>query len=157
MSNFGPIVSRALLTGSVASAISAGVFGLLAKAEGKDAVQPVNATSHWFHGEKAWAVKEFDLEHTGTGYVTHHAANVFWALLFETLQSTAPDPGPGKVIRDAALVATIAAVIDYGLVPKRLTPGWEGPLPIRSVAGGFLGMACGLAIGGLVSGRVMAE
>ena len=27
-----------------------------------------------------------------------------------------------------------------GLVPRRLMPGWEGPLPIRSVAGGFVGM-----------------
>ena len=157
VSNVGPLITKAVVTGSIASAVSAAVLGLLAKAEGKNAVQPINATSHWLHGEKAWDVKEIDVEHTGTGFATHHAANVFWATLFETLQSTVPEPGPGKIIRDAALVSTIAAVVDYGLVPRRLTPGWEGPLPIRSVAGGFLGMACGLAIGGLVRRRLLAR
>jgi len=42
-------------------------------------------------------------------------------------------------------VAMVAAVVDYGLVPKRFTPGWEDPLPIRSIAGGFAGLALGLA------------
>src|SRR4051794_16296271 len=40
VSNFGPIVSRALLTGSVASAISARVLGLLAKAEARTRCSP---------------------------------------------------------------------------------------------------------------------
>ena len=146
----GTILCRALITGSIASAVSAAFLGLLAKAEGKVPVQPINATSHWLHGEEAGAVTSVDVQHTATGYATHHAATVFWAALFETLQSAAPDAGPGKVIRNAALVSTIAAIVDYGLAPKRLTPGWEGPLPIRSVAGGFAGMACGLAIGSLV-------
>jgi hypothetical protein len=157
MTNPGSILTKALITGSIASAVSAGMLGLLAKAEGKDVVQPVNATSHWLHGEDAGTRTAVDVEHTATGYATHHAANVFWAALFETLQSAAPDARPGKVIRDAALVSTIAAVVDYGIVPSRLTPGWEGPLPIRSVAGGFVGMACGLAIGGLVSRQVLAR
>jgi hypothetical protein len=157
MTKPGTILGRALITGSIASAVSAAVLGLLAKAEGKDAVQPINATSHWLHGEDAGTVTAIDAEHTATGYATHYAATVFWATLFETLQSASPEPGPGKVIRDAALVSRIAAIVDYGLVPKRLTPGWEGPLPIRSVAGGFAGMAFGLAIGGLVSRRVAAR
>lgn len=153
VSNPGTILFRALITGSIASAVSAAVLGLLAKAEGKDVVQPINATSHWLHGEDAGTVTAIDLEHTGTGYATHHAATVFWAALFEILQSASPGQQPGKAIRNAALVSTIAAIVDYGFVPKRLTPGWEGPLPIRSVAGG---MAFGLAIGGLVS-RQMAR
>jgi hypothetical protein len=153
MTNPGTILGRAIFTGSIASAVSAAVLGLLAKAEGKDAVQPINATSHWLHGEEAGAVTAVDVEHTATGCATHHAATVFWAVLFETLQSAAPDARPAKVIRGAALVSAIAAIVDYGLVPKRLTPGWEGPLPIRSV----VGMACGLAIGGLASRHLMAR
>jgi hypothetical protein len=157
VANFSPFITKTVITGSVASVVSAVALGLLAKAEGKDAVQPINATSHWLHGKKAWDVKDVDVEHTGTGFATHHVANIFWASLFETLQSTVAEPRPGKVIRDAALVSTIAVVVDYGLVPRRLTPGWEGPLPIRSIAGGFLGMACGLALGCMVSRRVLAR
>ena len=163
--SFGPplesspsaIVGRALLTGSVASAVSVAVLGLLAKAEGKGAAQPINATSHWLQGEDAGTVTTIDVAHTATGYATHHAATVFWAALFEVLQSAWREPLPGKTIRNAAVVSTLAAVVDYGLVPKRLTPGWEGPLPIRSVTGGFVGMAFGPAIGGLVSRHVMTR
>jgi hypothetical protein len=155
MTNTGTILGRALITGSIASVVSAAVLSLLAKAEGKEPMQPINATSHWLHGEDAWTVTAVDVEHTATGYATHQAATVFWAALFETIQSAAADIRPGKVIRDAALVSTIAAIVDYGLVPRRLTPGWEGPLPIRSVAGGFVGMACGLAIGAFLTRHLM--
>jgi hypothetical protein len=37
-------------------------LGLLAKAEGKDAVHRINVTSHRFHGENAGSVIAFDLE-----------------------------------------------------------------------------------------------
>jgi hypothetical protein len=116
-------------------------------------VQPINATSHWLHGEDAGKDKQLDAKHTGAGYATHHAACVMWASLFETIRWRAPDAGAGSILRDAALVSAVAAVVDYGLVPKRLTPGWEEPLPIRSVAGGFAGLALGLGLGGFVTRR----
>ena len=153
MPNLPALLRDALVSGTIASAVSTAMLGLLAKAEGQAAAQPINATSHWLHGDGAGRVKDVDLKHTGTGYATHHAACVLWASLFETLRSAAPDGGPARIMRDAALVSVVAAVVDYGLVPKRLTPGWEEPLPIRSLAGGFAGLALGLAIGGLVTSR----
>ena len=39
----------------------------------------------------------------------------------------------------------------FALVPKRLTPGWELAVSIRSVVGGFVAMALGLAAGGLLA------
>jgi hypothetical protein len=89
----------------------------------------------------------------GTGFATHHGACVFWAALFETLRSGAADARPAGIARDAALVSVVTAIVDYGLVPKRLTPGWEEPLPVRSVAGGFARLGLGLVIGGLVTSR----
>jgi len=150
----GSVIGRALMTGSVASAISAGVLGALAKAEGKNVIQPINATSHWLHGEKGsqrnrcWA-------HGNRLCDAPRRKRVLGDLV--RLQSSSDEPGLGKVIRNAALVSTVAAAVDYGLMPKNLTPGWEGPLPIRSVAGGFLGMPCGLALGGLVTRRVLTR
>jgi hypothetical protein len=44
-------------------------------------VQPINATSHWLHGEEAGKIKQVDAIHTGAGYATHHAACVLWAPL----------------------------------------------------------------------------
>ena len=79
---------------------------------------------------------------------------VFSGHLFETLRTASPQGGPARIARDATTVSAIAAIVDYGLVPKRLTPGWEEPLPIRSVAGGFAGLALGLALGGLVTAKL---
>jgi hypothetical protein len=154
MQNLSALLRSSLVSGSIASVVSAAVLSGLAKAEGKTPVQPINATSQWLHGEKAGKVKQVDAIHTGAGYATHHAACVLWASLFETIRSRAADAGPASILRDAALVSTTAAVVDYGLVPRRLTPGWEGPLPIRSVAGGFAGLALGLAMGGLITKRL---
>ena len=141
----------------MASGVSAAVLALLARGEGASAIQPINASSHWLHGEDAGQVKHLDARHTGTGLATHQGACVFWATLFETLRSASPDAGAARIVRDAATVSMIAAVVDYGLMPKRLTPGWEGPLPIRSVAGGFAGLALGLALGGLLTQRLQAS
>jgi hypothetical protein len=150
-------MGRTVITGSIASVVSAAVLAGLAKAERRNAVQPINATSHWLHGNKAWDTRSVDVAHTATGYATHHAATMFWAALFEAAQSRATVARPGKLLQDAALVSLLAAIVDYGLVPRRFTPGWEGPLPIRSVAGGFLGMALGLALGGLASRRLLQK
>jgi hypothetical protein len=145
---------RSAISGTAASVVSAAVLGVLAKMEGASPVQPINATSQWLHGERAGAIKDIDGEHTAVGLATHHGACIFWATLFETIRSMDPDAHPAVIARDAAAVATVAAIVDYGLVPKRLTPGWEGPLPIRSVAGGFVGLALGLAAGGLITQRM---
>ncbi|RWB92797.1 MAG: hypothetical protein EOQ56_36735, partial [Mesorhizobium sp.] len=52
------------VTGTVASVVTAAFLALLAKAEGKSALQTTNATSHWLHGDKAGAVRKADLAHT---------------------------------------------------------------------------------------------
>ena len=153
MQTLASLLANSLISGTIASAVSGAVLGLLAKAEGAAPIQPINASGHWLHGEEAGKVKEIDIKHTGTGAATHLGACAFWAALFETLRSAAPHAGPARIVRDAAVVSVIAAVVDYGLVPRRLTPGWEEPLPIRSVAGGFAGLALGLALGGLVTSR----
>jgi hypothetical protein len=66
MTNPGKILTRALITGSVASAVSAMGLSLLAKAEGKDALNPINVTGHRFHSETARSVIAFDLGRNAT-------------------------------------------------------------------------------------------
>jgi hypothetical protein len=53
------------------------------------------------------------------------------------------------------VVAAIAAAVDYGLVPKRLTPGWESVLTKRSILATYGLLALGLAAGAMItqSGR----
>lgn len=143
--------SSALVSGTIASLATTAVLAALAKAERKRAVQPTNATSHWLHGDRAAKVKKLDAKHTLVGYGTHHASAVFWALPFEAWRTSQPPRTPLLMLRDASVMAAIAAAIDYGAVPKRLTPGWEEVLSKRSITATYAVLALALAAGGLIN------
>ena len=141
----------AAVSGTVVSLATTAVLALLARAEGKDALQPTNSTSHWLHGGQAGAFRQADVAHTLIGYGTHHASACFWAFPFEAWLASRPPRTPLLMLRDASVIAAIAAAVDYGIVPKRLTPGWETVLSKRSIAGVFVAMAVGLAAGGMIN------
>jgi hypothetical protein len=130
---------------------------LLAWAEGKSAVQPTNATSHWLHGDRAASHREPDVAHTLVGYATHHASTLFWAVPFEAWLAARPPRTTAELLRDACAMSAIAAAIDYGVTPKRLTPGWELVLSKRSMATTYGAMALGLAAGALLARAWLSE
>lgn len=147
------ILGRAVTSGTVASVVSSVSLGLLARAEGKGVLQPVNATSHWLNGRKAAAVEGADVTHTVVGYATHHAATVFWAVLFERLIGARHPPAALPILQCAVATAVIAAAVDYGATPERFTPGWEFVLSKRAMAAAYGAMAAGLAAGALLTRR----
>jgi len=49
------------------------------------------------------------------------------------------------------VMSAIAAVIDYGAMPKRLTPGWELVLSKGSITVTYVAMALGLTAGALIA------
>ena len=143
----------ALTSGAIASATSTVALALVARAEGKGALQPVNSTSHWLNGEQAASFRGADLAHTAVGYATHHAATVFWAVLFERWVGARRPAAALPLMQDALVMSAIAAAVDYGATPKRFTPGWEFVLSKRSMAVAYGAMALGLAAGALVNRR----
>ena len=147
----------ALVTGTAASIASTAALALLARAEGKSAVQPTNATSHWLHGDSAASYREPDVAHTLVGYATHHASALFWALPFEVWLAARPPRITAELLRDACVMSAIAAAIDYGVTPRRLTPGWELVLSKRSMAATFGVMALGLAAGAFIARAWIGE
>jgi hypothetical protein len=149
--NIVHIAQSAGVTGSIAAAITTATLAGLAKARRKGVLQPTNSTSHWLHGDGAGQVSKADLAHTGVGYATHHASAVFWALPFEAWLAARPAGSAAGIFGRAAAVAGIAALVDYALVPKRLTPGWEEVLPPRDIAAVYGALALGLAIGGMIT------
>ena len=144
------LVNRALMSGSVASVVTSATLAVLAARAGKSPVQPTNATSHWLHGDKAGAVRQADAPHTLVGLLTHHASAVFWAFLFERLRGKRPAQSPARLARDAATTVLVASVVDYALVPRRLTPGWESVVSKKSIGTTYAVMALGLVVGGLM-------
>src|SRR4051812_39541545 len=74
---------RTVITSAAASAASAAALMLLADREGRGALRQINATSHWLYGRAAARRTGADIAHTGLGFLTHHAATMFWSLLLE--------------------------------------------------------------------------
>lgn len=146
-------LARALVSGTVASLATSAALMMLARASGRPAPAPINATSHWAHGDAEARSGTVDARRTLVGYATHHAASVFWAYLFERIAGLRRGNGAPVLLRDAAAITAVAAVVDYGLVPKRLTPGWEIVLPKPLIASTYAVMALGLAAGGYLSRR----
>ena len=144
----------AIVSGTTASLAITFALLKLARAERKGSVQPINSTSHWLHGERAGLVAQADAAHTLVGYATHHASAWFWALLFERWLIARPPRSAVALLRDGATMAAIAAAVDYGITPKRLTPGWELVLSKRGIALAYVAMAFGLTTGALVTQRL---
>ncbi|HEY8124438.1 MAG TPA: hypothetical protein VIF88_03335 [Methylocystis sp.] len=154
MENLSRIGLSALVTGSVASVISTAALAALAKLEGRGALEP---TSHWLWGRKSRGRRDVDAAHTAVGYATHHASAVFWALPFEAWLAMQPPRSTFELIGDAAMMSGIAATVDYGVAPKRITPGWEFALSDRSMVAAFAALALGLAAGAIASRALLGE
>jgi hypothetical protein len=135
---------RAAVSGCVASVTSTAALALLGRAENGSAVAPTNAISHWLWGDRALRRDRPTVRHTATGYAIHHAASIFWAVLFEKYRTD-------RVVRDAAVTSTLACLVDFKLTPHRLTPGFEHRLSRRSLATVYGAFALGLALGAVFS------
>jgi hypothetical protein len=69
------------------------------------------------------------------GTAIHTGAGVFWASVYEKLFGRHAERGDvATAFAGGAIVAALAYVTDYHVVPKRLTPGWEHRISGRSLA-----------------------
>lgn len=141
---------RAAASGMVAGLCAAGAAAYSSRKEGSTAYAPLNAVTHCVWPERAPREQGFSVRHTVLGLVIHQAAAVFWALLFERMVPRAPRKHPAAVVAAAAGTAATAYVVDYHVVPKRLTPGFEAHLGPRSMTRVYVGIALGLAVAALL-------
>jgi hypothetical protein len=140
-----------LWSGVLGSVVSALAAGAVARAEGRGALQPLNATSHWVHGHSAGRVRRLDVAHTGIGLLTHIVSALFWAVPYSLWLQRKPERPAEEIIVGGAATAAMAATVDYLAMPRRLTPGWELALSRRGIGVIFGGLALGLAGGALLA------
>jgi hypothetical protein len=154
-----PQAADYLLTAGLAGAGGAlavlAALPLLALAEGRAPLQPVNATSHVLYGPRAGARHEADVAHTGVGSVVNAGASLFWALPFSWWLLRRRRT-PAAIAAGAAGTAALAAAVDYGLMPRRLTPGWEHAVSRGAVGATFAALALGLSAGALAARAIRA-
>ena len=153
MSNWKEALREGAVSGSIASVLSAAYLAWAGRRNGAPAA-PVNAVSHWFFGDKALRQDEPSALYTLTGYLTHHAASIFWGTLHAKLWgANQAHKKPVPALAGAAAASAVACFVDYQLTPKRLTPGFEHRLGKPELANVYVCFAIGLAAGTLLMRR----
>jgi hypothetical protein len=147
------IVARAIASGSFAGLATTAAVALCGARQAGSAAAPINATSHVLWGDEAGNAGAVDVKHTVPGLLINAAAGVFWALVHELALGCSRNPNRATAAASGAAVAGLAYVVDYHLIPRRLTPGWELRLPRGSVALGFVALGAALAAAGLFRAR----
>ena len=141
-------------SGTVASVLSTVALAAAGPRDRDDPAQPVNGPSQWLWGRWAPFVPGFSVRHTVVGYAIHHAMSVMWAVLFEKFRPRAPDARAAAAVAGAAAVtAAFAATVDFRVVPKRLSPGFEARLSRAALVAVYAGFALGLAGAALARDR----
>jgi len=139
-----------MVSGSAASLATTLAVGVCGLREIGNAVAPINAVSHIAWGESAAQADEFSAKHTLAGLAINAAACYSWAVLYEEFFGEPADGGDMKIaMLGGAAVAGAAYVIDYHIVPKRLTPGFEKRLGCKSLIAIYSVLALSLGLSSL--------
>jgi hypothetical protein len=143
-----------VVSGTLAGLASAVALAIAGQRDTGSPYAAINAESHWLWGDESLREDRPTLKHTLAGIVTHQLSTVFWATLYALVRGErrAVHRVPEALIGGIATSAA-AAAIDYTLVPKRLTPGFEHRLSRGSMVGVFAAIAGGIVIGTLLQGR----
>ncbi len=137
------LLLRALGSGSAASVASTALVSLRSRQRAGTLPAGTNAASQWVWGEPARRASGWSLRHTLLGFAIHHASSVMWAAGYEAWGRKRPsDPA---LLRGAG-VAALAYVVDYHVVPRRLSPGFENRIGATGVAATYAAFAVGLAL-----------
>lgn len=141
------ILRAACISGTWASLTSTAALIAAGSRDCRSAFAPVNAISHWIWKDRAIRQQDASLRYTATGYAIHHAAAIFWAMLFEGLGRIGGRRRSRKeALVDAATVTAVAATVDLRCTPERLTPGFERrlkPVPLTAV---YVAFGIGIAL-----------
>lgn len=152
MSHRNGVVRATAGTTAVATLTTIAAVAALGKREGDNAVAPINAMSHIAFGDEAGAQDRPSAKYTATGLAFGVLGVAFWSFLqAAVLRRTKLGKAPLAPLVAGTAVSAAAYAVDYHLVPKRLTPGFEKRLSKESLIVVYAAMAAGLAAGALLT------
>ena len=120
--------------------------------EKKPALEGVNAISHIFFDKQALGQANFSAKYTLSALLLNFGAMLGWAAVAEA--SFVLLKLPPREFTTSAMVAIVvsvmAYVVDFHVVPKRLTPGFELVISKRSLLIIYVGLAVAFFIGAML-------
>lgn len=153
-------IPNGVVSGTVASIASTISLLVLGRVELSETAAPLNGPSQWIWGMRAPFQNHFSFQYTLAGYAIHHAASVFWAILYERLRQRLLQGAQEKnkpLLAPAAVITTAAYVVDFNLTPRRLTPGFEKRLSKRGLFIVYGTFALGLAAGAWIATHASSQ
>lgn len=151
------ILARTAVSGTISGALMGLVIGLVSRRETGRATFGLNAISHMAWGGRAGRRRDWSLEHTGLGLALNQLACLFWSGCLEAIVDDRRPASPARSAMDAVAMAGVAYVVDYHVVPRRFTPGFELVLPRRSYPLLYAGLAVSLWAGLTARRRLCGE
>ncbi|MDR6206567.1 hypothetical protein [Paraburkholderia graminis] len=158
MNRLANLVCRATVSGTAAGSAAAVAAAARARADGSTPYAPLNAVTHCLWPRRAFSETGPSARFTLTGLAIHQASAIFWGVLFEGLldrwqchvkrRARAAD-----IAASAVTTAAVAYTVDYHMVPRRLTPGFEAHLTKRSMFYVYAALAAGFAAAALCRGN----
>lgn len=152
MKNWMQALRDSLVPGAIASLTTGAMLAWRGRLDSGSALAPINASTHVVWGDQAAQVAGCTLRHTLPGLAINTSACLWWALVLQKLFGTKVDEGglPHAIMAGVA-TAGLSYLVDYRLLPRRLSPGWELNLTPRSLALALTAMGAGLALGSWLS------
>jgi hypothetical protein len=151
-----PVISSTPSTlggGLLSAALSTLALAWRGRREHGSPAAPINAISHWFFPQRAFAHDDVSLRYTGSGLAVHVASSMLWAAAYAWLRGRRERPAAAAALGDAAAVGALAAFVDLGLTPKRLSPGFEERMGPSGLVWVYAAFAGGLALAGVLAAR----
>jgi hypothetical protein len=152
---------HSILTTAIGSSASAAIATTAAIAacgrqEDVSPWAPLNAISHIAWGDEAASHVSRSWKYSATGIGLNTSAMVLWGAVYACLASRATTRSASPALAAGIATAATAYMVDYHVVPERLTPGFEKRLSGRSLFVIFASLALGLAAGGMLTSRPRA-
>lgn len=138
---------KSCLTGTASGLLMSTVVGMVSQLTVGRSAPGLNAISHIVWGEKAARQPTWTFRYTGTRLLLNHIACLFWAGCYEALWRKHRSQRVMSSAADAMTIALLAYVVDYHIIPKQFTPGFELVFPKKLFPVLYLGLAGALLAG----------
>jgi hypothetical protein len=144
----GQILRRSAISGSMAALTSGATAACMSSANGNSVFATLNAVTHCLWPRTAYKQQALSARYTLTGAAIHLGSGIFWGVFFEMFRGSRRNLTP--VVTSAATTAVMAYMVDYHVVPERVTPGFEAHVPRRSFPVIYAALGLGLALATLI-------
>jgi hypothetical protein len=107
----------------------------------------LNAVSHILWGRRAARQNNWSVRYTVSGILLNQLACLFWSGCMEALWPARRMRQSRQGVPRAMFIALIAYIVDYHVIPKRCTPGFELLFPRAWYPSLYAGLAASLWAG----------